>query len=49
MHPFMCMQVPTAVSSLNDDATLLTHDLFTNDVLYAEVRLGGVEEGAGVT
>lgn len=31
-------KVPTTVKPLADGATLLGHDLFTNDVLYLEVR-----------
>jgi hypothetical protein len=31
--------IPTASSSLSGGATLLTHELFTNDVLYAEAAL----------
>ncbi len=30
--------IPTEVASVSD-ATLLTHDLFTNNVLYAEVAM----------
>ncbi len=37
--------VPTAVSS-EQGATLLTHDLFTNNILYFEVRMR-VQEGVG--
>lgn len=32
-------KVPTTVKPLADGATLLGHDLFTNDVLYLEVRV----------
>lgn len=39
--PKSITKVPTDVSSVQG-ATLLTHDLFTNDVLYMEVRAAGV-------
>ena len=31
--------IPTDVASVSGGATLLTHDLFTNNVLYAEAAL----------
>ncbi|GFR50856.1 hypothetical protein Agub_g13138 [Astrephomene gubernaculifera] len=34
--PSTITKVPTDVTPLSDGATLLTHDLFTNDVLYME-------------
>eukprot|EP00878_Enallax_costatus_P000486 GHUV01000578.1.p1 GENE.GHUV01000578.1~~GHUV01000578.1.p1 ORF type:complete len:1096 (+),score=414.34 GHUV01000578.1:291-3290(+) len=37
--PKTITKVPTAVSDLTGGAKLLTHDLFTNDVLYAEAVL----------
>jgi Zn-dependent M16 (insulinase) family peptidase len=37
--PKTISKVPTATSSLSGGATLLTHELFTNDVLYAEAAL----------
>jgi Zn-dependent M16 (insulinase) family peptidase len=37
--PQTITKVPTATSSLAGGATLLTHELFTNDVLYAEAAL----------
>jgi Zn-dependent M16 (insulinase) family peptidase len=37
--PKTISKVPTATSSLSGGAKLLTHELFTNDVLYAEAAL----------
>ena len=36
--PRQANTIPTDVASVSD-ATLLTHDLFTNNVLYAEVAM----------
>jgi Zn-dependent M16 (insulinase) family peptidase len=38
MHPCVSFQVPTDVSS-SQGATILTHDLFTNNVVYMETAL----------
>lgn len=37
--PKTITKVPTALSELNGGAKLLAHELFTNDVLYAEAAL----------
>lgn len=37
--PTTITKVPTDVTTLSGGTTLLTHDLFTNNVLYMEVRL----------
>lgn len=39
-------KVPTTVSATSDGATLLRHDLFTNDVLYLEVRQSAMVVGS---
>ena len=37
--PRECATIPTNVTSTTGGATLLTHDLFTSNVLYADVAL----------
>jgi Zn-dependent M16 (insulinase) family peptidase len=39
LPPFFLPPHPSPVSPLAGGATLLTHDLFTNDVLYLDVAL----------